>query len=220
MLIPIPVTVFAAAAVILFFNVILGFQIPYTLSRIIITALTFVFLYGFFTVVIFSTINEHRLRGHKENTYIEIYDKNLIISQFVQTAIINKSIRTYKRLWVADIKTIDDIIVKKHTVVFKIKAEYFNDDALFLAYEKSEDGFHFKMWMPPDAGKKVSSFEITDHYTDSERIAQRIFLVAGNIRARDARRERFRKEMLERAKNAPRSTYLKDRVQPKRRPRY
>jgi hypothetical protein len=220
MLIPIAVTVFAAAAVILFFDVLLGFQIPIALTRIIITALSFAFLYGFFVVVISLNLTKHRIAGHRENTYIEIYDKNLIISQFVQTAVINKSVRTYKRLWIADIKTIDDIIVKKRSVIFKIKAKYFNDDADFLAYEKSEDGLRFKKWMPPDAGKSVTSFEITDNYTDSERIAQRIFLVAGNIRARDARRERFRKEMLERAKNAPRLTRLRDRVQPKRRPRY
>jgi hypothetical protein len=213
------------AAFLLTYAIIVPFpgRLPQTVYRLLFPIMSWAFLYALIVVLIGSIIETILLKAHKKHSFIEIKGKYLIVSEHVQTVIRRGMPVSYKKLYVANIKDIDDIIVKQDSVTFVINADYIADRTDFLEYEFDEnDEIKFKYWLA-DETHRVKKFTVNDRYTHAERIAQRIFLVAGKVRERDARRERFRREMLERAKNAKRPSRFPDRDtrnKNKRKPRY
>jgi hypothetical protein len=213
------------AAFLLTYAIIVPFpgRLPQTVYRILFPVMSWAFLYALIVVVIGSIIETILLKAHKKHSFIQIKGKYLIVSEHVQTVFVRGMPVSYKKLYVANIKDIDDIIVKQDSVTFVINADYYTDRTDFLEYEfLDNDEIKFKYWLA-DETHRVKKFTVNDRYTHAERIAQRIFLVAGKVRERDARRERFRREMLERAKNAKRPRQFPDRDtrnKNKRKPRY
>ncbi|MDR0991670.1 MAG: hypothetical protein LBL87_02075 [Ruminococcus sp.] len=214
-----------AAALLLTFVIIVPFpgQLPLTVYRLLFPIMSFTVLYAAVVVTVGSIIETILLKAHKKHSYIQIKGRYLIVSEHIQTVFRRGKPISYKRLYVADIKNIDDIICRRDSVTFVIKADFYTECTDFLEYTFDESGsIKFSYWLA-DENKTVKSFTVSDRYTHAERIAQRIFLVAGKVRERDARRERFRREMLERAKTAKRPKRLPDRDtrnKNKRRPRY
>jgi hypothetical protein len=80
-------------------------------------------------------------------------------------------------------------------------------------HEHDSGGLAFDDWTTVSRGADVTKFTVSDIYPLSERIAQRIFLVAGNVREKEARRTRFHQDMLSRARKTP--ARRRDRYQPK-----
>jgi energy-coupling factor transporter transmembrane protein EcfT len=212
-------------AFLLTFAIIIPFpgQLPLTVYRLLFPILSWSVLYAAVVVTIGSIIETILLRAHKKNSYIQIKGRYLIISEHVQTVFNRGKAVSYKKLYVAEIKDIKDIICKRDSITFVIPADFYSDRADFLEYDFDETGtIKFKFWLA-DETTRVNSFTVNDGFTHAERIAQRIFLVAGNVRERNARRERFRREMLERAKSAKRPRRFPDRDtrnKNKRKPRY
>jgi hypothetical protein len=214
-----------AAALLLTYAIIVPFpgQLPQTVYRLMFPIMSFTLLYAFAVVLIGSIIETILLAAHKKHSYIQIKGRYLIVSEHVQTVFRRGKAIAYKKLYVADIKHIDDIICRRDSITFVINADFYSDRADFLDYTFEENGdIKFSYWLA-DETKTVKSFTVGDRFTHAERIAQRIFLVAGKVRERDARRERFRREMLERAKTVKRPSRLPDRDtrnKNKRKPRY
>jgi hypothetical protein len=214
-----------AAALLLTYAIIVPFpgQLPHMVYRLMFPIMSFAVLYAAVIVIIGSVIETIKLKAHKRHSFIQIKGRYLIVSEHVQTVFRRGVPIAYKKLYVADIKHIDDIICRRDSITFVIKAEIYSDRADFLEYTFDENNdLKFSYWLA-DEVNTVKSFTVSDRYTHAERIAQRIFLVAGKVRERDARRERFRREMLERAKSAKRPKRLPDRDQRnknKRKPRY
>jgi hypothetical protein len=214
-----------AAALLLTYAIIVPFpgQLPQMVYRLMFPIVSFAVLYAAVVVIVGSVIETILLRSHKKHSYIEIKGRYLIVSEHTQTVFRRGKRIAYKKLYIADIKNIDDIICRRDSVTFVIKADFYSDRADFLDYTFDENGdLKFTYWLA-DEVKTVKSFTVGDRFTHAERIAQRIFLVAGKVRERDARRERFRREMLERAKSVKRPKRLPDRDQRnknKRKPRY
>jgi hypothetical protein len=213
------------AAFLLTYAIIVPFpgRLPQTVYRLLFPIMSWTVLYALIVVLIGSVIETILLKAHKKHSFIQIKGKYLIVSEHVQTVYRRGEAVSYKRLYVANIKDIDDIICKQDSVTFVINADYYSDRTDFLEYEFDEDDtIKFKYWLA-DETHRVKKFTVNDRYTHAERIAQRIFLVAGKVRAKEARRERFRREMLERAKNAKRPKHFPDRDtrnKTKRKPRY
>jgi hypothetical protein len=213
------------AAILLTYAIIVPFpgRLPPTVYRLFFPIMSWTVLYALIVVLIGSVIETILLKAHKKHSYIQIKGKYLIISEHVQTVFRRGKALSYKKLYVANIKEIDDIICRRDTVTFVINADYYADRADFLEYDFDDDGnLKFRYWLA-DETHRVKKITVNDNYTHAERIAQRIFLVAGKVRERDARRERFRREMLERAAKAKRPRRFPDRdtrQKNKRRPRY
>jgi energy-coupling factor transporter transmembrane protein EcfT len=198
-------------------------RLPLTVYRLFFPLMSWTLVYALIVVTVGSVIETILLKAHKKHSYIQIKGKYLIISEHVQTVYRRGEPISYKKLYVANIKEIDDIIYRRDSVTFIINADFYEDRADFLEYDFDEDGaIKFKFWLA-DETHRVKKITINDRYTHAERIAQRIFLVAGKVRAKDARRERFRRDMLDRAANAKRPRRFPDRDtrnKNKRRPRY
>jgi hypothetical protein len=108
-------------------------------------------------------------------------------------------------MWVCDIRDIDDIVAKKDRIIFKLRkgstAKTYREPSDWLSMHETDSGLAFDDWTADGRGSAAEQFSIHDNYICTDRIIQRIFLVAGNVREREARRKRFNAEMLERAAN-------------------
>jgi hypothetical protein len=153
---------------------------------------------------------------HKSHSFIQINEKSLVISEYHGMDIFTKKI--YKKLWLCDIRDIDDIIIRNNKITFKLKAgksaKFYKDSAERLTFSHTDFELVFDDFTVENKASPVGRFTISDTFALPLRIAQRIFLVAGNVREKEARRARFRNEMLERAAKAKRYTRLRDRWRP------
>jgi hypothetical protein len=153
---------------------------------------------------------------HKSHSFIQINEKSLVVSEYSHSGFFSGKI--YKKLWICDIRDIDDIIIKNNVIIFKLKsnkvARFYKEQAADLAFHSTDNEIIFDDFTAENRGISVGRFAVTDNFALPLRIAQRIFLVAGNVREREARRARFRDEMLERAAKAKRYTRLRDRWRP------
>lgn len=168
--------------------------------------------YSFIVCLIGSIISDVLLKAHTEHTYIEIADSLLVISQHDQTVWNEGGFHSYKKLWIIDLKEVEEVECIKNQLVITAKARYFNERADWLHYEKGESGVDFdNWWYNTNGGKIVQTVEITDFYTHGERIAKRIMFCSKKAIDQAERRERFRKEMLDIAKNTKRRRGISDK---------
>lgn len=205
-------------AIVLIFSVFGNVSIPEAMYRYIFYGTYFCVLYSFVTCLIGSVIADISVKAHKKHTYIEISDSFLILSQHSCTRFCEGRLRSYKKLWIIDLNDIEDVECLQNSIVITAKARYFDQDADWLGYVRTENGVDFdNWWYNSNGGATVHSAEITDYYTSGERIAQRIRLCSEKISERTRKREEYRRRMLEIAGNTDHKRGISDKYKPARR---
>lgn len=205
-------------AIVLIFSVFGNVSIPEAMYRYIFYGTYFCVLYSFVTCLIGSVIADISVKAHKKHTYIEISDSCLILSQHSCTRFCEGRLRSYKKLWIIDLNDIEDVECLQNSIVITAKARYFDQDADWLGYVRTENGVDFdNWWYNSNGGATVHSAEITDYYTNGERIAQRIRLCSEKISERTRKREEYRRRMLEIAGNTNHKRGISDKYKPARR---
>ncbi|MDR0904014.1 MAG: hypothetical protein LBM59_05220 [Ruminococcus sp.] len=213
----IPAIAFIFAAFIITIIFVIPGDASRFVNRLILSGLSISLLYAFIMCAFGGKIIDTLLRMHKSHSFIQINEKSLVISEYSGMEIFSKKI--HKKLWICDIRDIDDIIIRNNKITFKLKgggkyARFYKEPAEQLTIKPIDNEIIFDDFTAENRGLSVGRFTITDNFALPLRIAQRIFLVAGNVREREARRTRFREEMLERAAKAKRYTRLRDRWRP------
>jgi hypothetical protein len=208
---------FAALTVTLFVVIPDPDGVPRIINRLILSGCSFIVLYLFAVSAVGGILSAFCVKMHKSHTFIQINEKSLVISEYADTDFLTG--REFRKLWVCDIRAVDDIIDRKDTITFKLKgssggAQFFREPCEWLTMHESENGLVFDDWTTVSRAEAVYKFTVPDNFLCTDRLIQRIFLVAGNVREREARRARFREEMLERARKAPRFSRLRDRYRP------
>lgn len=199
--------------IVLIFVVWLETELPPEMYRTVFYAAYAACAYGFAVCLIGSVAESILLRAHREHTYIRIADSVMVISQHVRTVFREGKWVHYKKMWVVNLADVRNVECVRNHITITADARYFNEDASWLDYsENGSGGISFsRWWYDQNGGKHVSSIEITDFYTYGERIARHITHCAEKTRERNAKRESFRKEMLEIAKSVKRPNKLPDR---------
>ncbi|MCM1023374.1 MAG: hypothetical protein NC395_04870 [Prevotella sp.] len=206
-------------AVVLIFVVGLDSEFPQEMYRTVFYAAYAACAYGFAVCLIGSVTEEILIRAHREHTYIHIAGSVMVISQHTRTVFRSGKPVHYKKMWVVKLADVTNVECIRNRLTITADARYFNENAAWLGYSETENGISFdRWWYDSNGGKAVKSIEITDFYTYGERIARHITHCANKTREREMRRESFRREMLEIAKNVKHPRRLKDRYKPKRRP--
>ncbi len=201
--------------IVLIFVVKLDTDLPQQMYRTIIYLAYASIAYGFVVCLIGSILEEILIRAHREHTYIHIADSIMIVSQHYQTVFRDWKWVHYKKMWVVKLADVENAECIRNHITLNTPARYFNEDANWLGYTRNDEGISFeRWWYDKNGGKNVSTVEITDFYTHGERIVRHILHCANKIREREQRRARFRKEMLDIAKNVNYPHKLKDRYQP------
>jgi hypothetical protein len=188
-------------------------NVPHSVITLIMTGTAVALTLAFIICAAGSIISSKNLKMNKLHTFIQINEKSLVVSEFLKFSFNQNS--AVKSLFICDIRDIEDILFTGTKMVIKLKAataKRYVGNVKSLALSNVDD----TLVIENDSliavnAKKIT---ITDVFPLPLRIAQRIFLVAGNVREKEARRNRFRQEMLERAAKAPRYKTLRDRFRP------
>jgi hypothetical protein len=208
--------IFAAFLITLIYVIPEGIASSRLINRLILSITPIALLYAFIVCAVGGKLIHINLNMHKSHTFIQINEKSLVISEYKSYGIFSKKV--YKKLCLCDIRDIDDIIIRNNRITFKLKsgksAKFFKESAERLTFSHTDFELIFDDFTVENKAAPVSRFTVSDNFTLPLRIAQRIFLVAGNVREKEARRARFRNEMLERAAKAKRYTRLRDRWRP------
>lgn len=176
--------------------------------------------YGFIVCLTGSVAAGILIRSHREHTYIQICGSVMVVSQHTRAAFMDWKWIHYKKMWVIKLADVENVECIRNHITITAKARFFNEEAEWLSYQKTDDGIEFdRWWYNSNGGKDVSSVEITDFYTYGDRIARHINHCARKTRERELRRQAYRKEMLEIAKNVNHPKKLPDRYKPPKKPK-
>lgn len=192
---------------------------PIIIYRTIFYATYFCAAYSFIVCLTGSIISAVVIKSHRLNTYIEISDSVMVISEHYRTCIQDFKLVYYKKMWVVKLKDVTEVSCVRNHITILSNARYFCERTDWLGYEKTDNGISFdNWWYDSHGGKNVNTIEITDFYTYGERIVRRIAFCSHKIKEREERREAFRREMLEIARNTKKRKGITDKYQePKRR---
>lgn len=201
--------------VVLIFIIRLGTTLPQQMYRTIVYLAYVSVIYGFAVCLIGSVLEEILIRAHREHTYIQIVDSVMVVSQHSRTVFRDWKWVHYKKMWVVKLSEVDNAECIRNHITLNAPARFFHEEANWLKYSRTDEGIAFdRWWYDSNGGKNVNMLEITDFYTHGERIVRHILHCSCKVREREQRRARFRKEMLEIAKNVNYPHKLKDRYQP------
>lgn len=202
--------------IVLIFIVKLHSNMPMSMYRTIFYAAYAACAYGFAVCLIGSVIEEILISAHRQHTYIQIAGSVMIVSQHTRSVYRDRKWIHYKKMWVVRLEDVENAECIRNHLTITANARYFNENAEWLGYSRTEDGgISFdRKWYDSNGGKTVSKIEITDFYTYGDRIARHINHCAQKTRERQRRREAYHKEMMEIARNVNHPKYLRDRVQP------
>lgn len=191
-----------ALLVIVIISVTADMNIPSVIYKSIFYGTYFCVAYSFIVCIIGGIFADTAIKSHKQHTSIEISDSLLIVSELCQSVRCDGKLRHYKKLWIIDLNDVESTEYVKNYIIIHGKARYFYQDADWLGFERTENGVDFdNWWYNSNGGEIVHTVEIHDYYTDGERIAERIIFCSNKIAERTRRREEYRRQMLEIAKN-------------------
>ena len=188
---------------------------PAEMYRIFAGALYLTVSYAFAVTLLVTAAQNRSLRGHGLYSYIEILGEHMIVSEYVSSAHGSDGIIDYKRLWVVPLSEVEQVTCTERKIIIKAKARLMEDRADWLCYTLDEQGeADFDYWYFETGGKQVEQVEIRDNYFYAEAAAQRIIFSSEKQKAKEMRREEFRRRMLEvAARNKPgRGRRKKERV--------
>ena len=154
--------------------------------------------FSFVTVLIGSLISTRRLKYNKQHTYVEIHNKNLLVSQYCQAVSRDGKIIVYKKLWVVNLAKITDIYYHKNGVVVIAPTRLLYEQSDWLTYTYGRRGVKFdKWWYDTNGGKLLNGVQIRNMFSSSKRIARTIQNVSGKMQIKDTERKDFRERMLQ-----------------------
>lgn len=174
-------------------------NVPAYIYRTVFFVLYCSAVYSFVVTLAVSVIETLVVRGHKNDTYIEIFNSVMVVSRHSGTGVENGSLCDYKKLWVIALADIEKVSCLRSKMVISAKARCFEGKSRWLGYETDEKGdidFDY-WWYNENGGENLQNVEFQDVYTYSDRIAQRIIFCSEKCREREIRRQEFRKRMLE-----------------------
>lgn len=170
---------------------------PAIAYRIVFYTLNGIVTYGFVTCLIGSIKASIRIKAHTENTYVEILGSDVVISQHMQTMFQKGKLVHYKKLWVVQLKDIEDAFCVGKLITINAPARLFYQKTDWLKYDHTDNGISFEhWWYNKNGGQNVQTIEFIDYYTYGEAIARRILYCRDKCREKDERYKRFRQEML------------------------
>lgn len=197
------------------FIVYLDAQMPREMYAAIVYAAYGAFAYGTVVCLIGFSAESILIRAHLEHTYIHISGSVMIVSQHSRSAFLDWKWVHYKKMWVIKLSDVENVECIRNQLTITAKARYFHENAEWLKYSETDEGIAFdRWWYDENGGKTVDTVEVTDFYTYGERIARHINHCAEKTRDREQRRQAFRNEMLEIARNVKRPKGLTDRYVP------
>jgi len=201
--------------IVLLFVVKLKTPLPQQMYRTIVYLTYGSIAYGFAVCLTGSILEDVLIRAHREHTYIQIADSVMVVSQHCRTVFHDWKWVHYKKMWVVKLSEVENAECIRNHITLTAPARFFNEDAEWLGYSRTDEGIAFnRWWYDSNGGKNVNGIEITDFYTHGERIVRHILHCSVKVRDREQRRARFRSEMLEIARNVNYPHKLKDRYQP------
>lgn len=217
LLLNIPALAIVASILIIVYLILNRQGTPLILYRAVFYTLNGALAYSFFTCFIGSVIASAKIKGHKNNTYIEILNSDMVVSQHMHSYIINGRIVDYKKLWVINLKDIESASYYKGIITITGPARLFYENSDWLKYDCDDRGISFKHWWYNDnGGKNVQTVEFKDYYTYGKSIVKRILYCQRKYYEREQRRQRFREEMLTIAASTTRPSRISLKYVPKK----
>ncbi len=163
----------------------------------VIRILTCAVGYSFITILIGSLISSKKLKYHTIHTYVEILNKDLIVSSYKEAKGCGKRAVAIKKLWVIRLAEIEDIYYYNKNIIVVAPTRLFLENADWLTYTGDRFGVKFDNWWYDYNGDKlVGGVEIRDMFSSTKRIARTIQNASGIMQAKTAERRIFRERML------------------------
>lgn len=215
MLLNIPSVTMAGALWVISALVLENMDAPAEVYRIFAGVLYLTAAYAFLTTLLVTAAQNRSLRGHGKYTYIEILGEQMIVSEYVSSVWGADGVIDYKRLWVVPLSEVEQVTCTERKMIIKAKARFIEDRADWLCYTPDGQGrADFDHWYFSRGGRQVEQIEIRDNYFYAEAAARRIIFDSEKQKARELRRDEFRRRMLEvAARNKPgRRRRKKERV--------
>ncbi len=166
-----------------------------------------ILVWGFVSFALFLIIailiSVHLIKAHKKNTFIEIFNRTLVISRHAQT--VNNGLKReyYKKLYVTDLTKLKSISIVKGNIVLVAPVREFYEKSSWLYYVLSERGISFDTWwFNYNSSVLRDKIEITDVFLNTPRQIKLIRKISKIETERFLRRQKFHEEMLELAKNS------------------
>lgn len=189
-----------AAAVLLIVSrlILIKMEAPSDFYEIFFGVLYAAAAYAFLVTLAVTIFANRRIGGSKRNTYIEILGEQLILSEYISTAVIDGKKYDYKRLWIINLADISEVVCTRNKITVKGKARRIEERADCLGYTEQSGRAVFDYWWYTENGGSIfKSAEIKDDYFYAERIAQRIIFCSERQKKREIQRAEFRRRMLE-----------------------
>lgn len=194
----IPSLTVAAALLIISRLIMARMEIPDGFYEIYFGAVYIAVAYSFAVTLAVTVRANMRLRGHGKYTYMEIFESQMIVSEYVSTVFFGGKFHDYRRLWIINLSDIEQVTCTRNKVIIKSKARFMEQRADWLDYSEEDGKVSFDFWWYDDyGGEKVETVEFADNYFYVERAAQRIIFCSQKQKEREIRRSEFRKRMLE-----------------------
>lgn len=194
----IPSLTVAAALLIISRLIMARMEIPDGFYGIYFAAVYIAVAYSFAVTLVITVNANMRLRGHEKYTYMEIFDSQMVVSEYVSTVYFQGKFHDYRRLWVINLADIEQVTCTRSRIVIKSKARLIEQRADWLEYSEEDGRISFDYWWYNDyGGELVETAEFADNYFYAERAAQRIIFCSQKQKEREVRRSEFRKRMLE-----------------------
>lgn len=192
-IIPISITV-----VMLCFVIYNSFSVnPIAYYTYIFTVMTAITGFSFISVLTGSIIESYKLKYHSQYTYADIVGETLIVSVFQQVYIFSEKPIIYKKLYIINLKDIEDIYYSKKNLVVISPTRMFYERADWLTYSVKENNIEFdRWWYNKNGAKLVNGVKIPDMFMNMERIARTISKCSGKAKSHYEERMKFRQKML------------------------
>ena len=153
--------------------------------------------YSFITVLIGSIISTKRLKYNRLHTFVEIQNKNLIVSRYGCTTNIAGKTIAYQKMWVVNLAEIEEIYFSNKDIVIVAPARFFYEQSDWLTYTSDREGIRFdNWWYDTNGAKMVNGVRIKNMFSSTSRIARTIQNVSGIMQKRYAERKKFHQKML------------------------
>lgn len=132
-------------------------------------------LYSFATVLIGSVFATIRLRGNCEHTFVDIKDRFLIVSRYLESAYLTDPIADYKEISIIKLDEIEEIFLYKKSIIVIAPARKFTGRTDWLTYSDVGQKFNFdRNWYGEFGGEETGGVEIKNMFRYPERIARTI----------------------------------------------
>lgn len=152
---------------------------------------------SFVTVLIGSVIATIRLRGNAEHTFVDIKDRYLIVSRYIESSYLTEPVSDYKELSIIRLDEIEEIYLYKKSIIVVAPTRRYEGRADWLSY--SDVGAKFSLdrdWYGEFGGEETGGVEIRDMFRYPERIARTIEHCRNARRAETERRQAWREHLI------------------------